>query len=117
MGLTRFALAVRDPKASLAFYERVLGVRATYRDADSIEVQTPGSRDFLVFVRQPRSAGRAGGVQHFGFRLKRPEDIETAIEAIHAAGGRVRERGQFSPGHPFVFFHDVDGYEVEIWYE
>lgn len=117
MGLTHLALAVRDPEASFSFYQQVLGVRATYRDADSIEAQTPGGRDFLVFVRQPRSAGRAGGMKHFGFRLKQPADIATAIEAIHSAGGRIRERGQFSPGHPYVFFHDLDGYEVEIWFD
>lgn len=117
LGLTHLALAVRDPRTSFAFYQRVLGVRATYRDEDSIEVQTPGGRDFLVFVRRARSAGQAGGLEHFGFRLRRPADIEKAVEAVKAAGGRIRERGEFSPGHPFVFFHDPDGYEVEIWYE
>jgi hypothetical protein len=26
-------------------------------------------------------------------------------------------QGEFCPGEPYVFFEDLDGYEVEIWYE
>lgn len=40
-GLTHVALAVRDPKRSLAYFRRVLGVVPVYEDADSIQAQTP----------------------------------------------------------------------------
>ena len=116
-GLTHVALAVRDPQRSLAFYQRVLGVVPVYQDQTFVQVQTPGSRDVIVFERQPRRAGRAGGVAHFGFRLMRAADIERARRAIRAAGGTIRETGEFVPGEPYVFFRDPDGYEVEIWYE
>jgi catechol 2,3-dioxygenase-like lactoylglutathione lyase family enzyme len=110
-GLTHVALAVRDPQRALAFYRAVLGVVAVYQQADFVQAQTPGSRDVLVFERRPRDAGKAGGIAHFGFRLQKPK------AAITAAGGRIREHGEFVPGEPYVFFHDPDGYEVEIWYE
>ena len=71
----------------------------------------------LVFERKPRRAGKAGGVVHFGFRLRRAADIVQALAAIRAAGGTIREHGEFVPGEPYVFFSDPDGYEVEIWYE
>jgi hypothetical protein len=58
----------------------------------------------LVFERKPREAGKSGGVVHFGFRLKRPADISQALAAIRAAGGRVRDHGEFVPGEPYVFF-------------
>jgi catechol 2,3-dioxygenase-like lactoylglutathione lyase family enzyme len=116
-GLTHVALAVRDPQRALRFYQAVLGVVAVYEDDTFVQVQTPGSRDVIVFERRPRTAGKAGGVVHFGFRLKRPEDIECARSAIAAAGGRIRESGEFVPGEPYVFFTDPDGYDVEIWYE
>ena len=116
-GLTHVALAVRDPQRTLAFYKAVVGVVAVYEQDDFVQAQTPGTRDVLVFERRPREAGKAGGIVHFGFRLQKPNDIEAALAAITAAGGKIREHGEFVPGEPYVFFHDPDGYEVEIWYE
>jgi catechol 2,3-dioxygenase-like lactoylglutathione lyase family enzyme len=116
-GLTHVALAVRDPQRSLRFYQAVFGVVAVYESDDFVQAQTPGSRDVLVFERKPRHAGKAGGIAHFGFRLTRAADIERALTTIRAAGGKIREHGEFIPGEPYVFFRDPDGYEVEIWYE
>ena len=116
-GLTHLALDVRDPEASYRFYRTILGSRVTWRDADSIEMQTPGRGDYVVLQRAPRSAGKRGGVSHFGFTLVTPKDIEKAIAAIEEAGGEVTERGFFTRDEPYVFFRDPDGYEVEIWYQ
>ena len=116
-GLTHIALSVRDPQRSLAFYRAVLGMVAVYEDGAFVQAQTPGSRDVIVFERSSRTAGKQGGVAHFGFRLTRPGDIERARQAILAAGGRITSTGEFVPGEPYVFFRDPDGYEVEIWYE
>jgi catechol 2,3-dioxygenase-like lactoylglutathione lyase family enzyme len=115
-GLTHIALAVKDPERSLQFYSRVFGAVAVYKQPDFIQAQTPGSRDVLVFERGTH-AGKPGGVAHFGFRLTKPSDIARAIEAVKAAGGRIRSHGEFCPGEPYVFFSDPDGYEVEIWHE
>ena len=116
-GLTHVALAVRDPKRSLTFYQAVLGVVPVYEQGDFIQAQTPGSRDVLVFEKDARHAGKRGGIAHFGFRLQKPKDITRALDAIRSAGGTIKEHGEFVPGEPYVFFFDPDGYEVEIWYE
>jgi catechol 2,3-dioxygenase-like lactoylglutathione lyase family enzyme len=116
-GLTHIALAVQDPERAFRFYERVFGVVAVYREADFIQAQTPGTRDVLVFERKPDAAGRRGGIAHFGFRLKTPEDIAEAMAAVEQAGGSIQDHGEFVPGEPYLFFLDPDGYEVEIWYE
>ena len=116
-GLTHVALAVRDPQRSMRFYQEVLGVVPVYDSEDVVQAQTPGSRDVLVFERKAGKAGKSGGVLHFGFRLQRPEDIQRAEDVVRTAGGTIKERGEFVPGEPYVFFTDPDGYEVEIWYE
>jgi catechol 2,3-dioxygenase-like lactoylglutathione lyase family enzyme len=116
-GLTHIALGVRDPRRSLQFYRAVLGVVPVYESDDFVQVQTPGTRDVIVLERRPGRAGRVGGIAHFGFRLQRASDIDRARRAIVAAGGRIRETGEFVAGEPYVFFKDPDGYEVEIWYE
>jgi catechol 2,3-dioxygenase-like lactoylglutathione lyase family enzyme len=116
-GLTHIALAVRDPQRSLQFYQAVIGAQPVYEGPDFVQAQTPGSRDVLVFERRKSRAGQIGGVVHFGFRLRRANDIVVAARAVLAAGGTVLQQGEFVPGEPYVFFKDPDGYEVEIWFE
>ena len=116
-GLTHVAVSVRDPRRSAAFYAAVFGCVVVYDQPDFVQMQTPGTRDVLVFERDTEQAGRPGGIKHFGFRLLMPEDIEAAAAAVQAAGGRIRSQGEFCPGEPYLFCEDPDGYEVEIWYE
>jgi catechol 2,3-dioxygenase-like lactoylglutathione lyase family enzyme len=116
-GLTHINLAVRDPDSSLAFYEKVFGVKEYYRDENSIQVLGPGSHDVIAFERDEANAGKSGGIAHFGFRLTEPEDIEAAVTEVKRAGGKLIRRGEFAPGLPFAYVNDPDGYEIEIWFE
>ena len=116
-GLTHLALGVEDPERSLIFYQKVLGVVPIYREPDFIQAQTPGSRDVLVFQKTKRRTRSSGSIAHFGFRLVDPADIAAAVSAVEQAGGTVLDHGEFCPGEPYVFFRDLDGYEVEIWHE
>jgi catechol 2,3-dioxygenase-like lactoylglutathione lyase family enzyme len=115
-GLTHISLSVRDPQRSLDFYSSVFGVREYYRDADQIQVQGPGQFDVIVFERRA-NPGTVGGITHFGFRLTKPEDITVAIEEVKRAGGTILRHGEFSPGFPYAYVQDPDGYEIEIWFE
>jgi catechol 2,3-dioxygenase-like lactoylglutathione lyase family enzyme len=116
-GLTHIALAVADPDRSLRFYGSVFGVREYFRDAATIQVLGPGPHDVMAFERRPGEAGTRGGIIHFGFRLVRPDDIDSAVSAIRDAGGTVISQGEFRPGYPYAFVADPDGYEIEIWFE
>jgi catechol 2,3-dioxygenase-like lactoylglutathione lyase family enzyme len=117
-GLTHLALFVQDVRRSLRFYEQVLGVVPVYQQEGFIQVQTPGSRDVIVFEESTQQANpEGGGIRHFGFRLVNPADIDRVAEEVERAGGTVTAKGEFCPGEPYVFFRDPDGYEVEIWHE
>lgn len=117
-GLTHIAVAVKNIDRASAFYRAVFGAIEVYRGDAFVQLQTPGTRDVLVFEeRDPANVGKSGGVAHFGFRLQNPDDIGAAAAAVVAAGGTVKEQGEFVPGEPYLFATDPDGYEIEIWFE
>ena len=116
-GLTHISLKVADLDRSLAFYSQVFGVVEYFRDVESVQVKGPGAHDVIAFEHGDSGVGEVGGITHFGFRLVRPQDIDDAVVQALAAGGRLLRRGEFSPGYPFAYIADPDGYEIEIWYE
>ncbi|MDP9204637.1 MAG: VOC family protein [Gemmatimonadota bacterium] len=117
LGLTHLALTVSDLERSFQFYHDVFGMLAVYREKTFLQAQTPGARDVLVLEEGTENVGVSGGIRHFGFRLTDARDIDRAAAAIERAGGKIKHRGEFCPGEPYVFFTDPDGYEVEVWYE
>jgi catechol 2,3-dioxygenase-like lactoylglutathione lyase family enzyme len=116
-GLTHVALAVRDVERSLHFYRQVFGVEPYFREEGRIHARTPGCHDVITFDQNAPSPGASAGIVHFGFRLQSPGDIDEAVQSVESAGGKVLERGEFSPGFPYSYIADPDGYEVEIWFE
>ncbi len=115
-GLTHINLEVADPQISLNFYETLFGVKEYFRDENSIQALGPGDKDVLAFVKSER-AGKSGGISHFGFRLRDPADIDDAIAQAKRAGAKILRTGEFSPGFPYMYMLDPDGYEIEVWYE
>lgn len=115
-GLNHVSLSVRDPEVSLDFYRRLFGVREHHREEGSIQVLGPGPHDVLVFEHRP-SHGRPGGIDHFGFRLRDPSHMQHATRLVRELGARILRQGEFSPGYPYLFFEDPDGYTIELWYE
>ena len=115
-GLTHLNLEVADPDVSLRFYESLFGVKEYFRDENSIQVLGPGEKDVIAFVKSDH-AGVTGGISHFGFRLKNPEQIGDAIAQAEDLGAKIVRTGEFAPGLPFLYIEDPDGYEIEIWYE
>jgi len=116
-GLTHINLAVRDAGQSLQFYRQVFGVEEYGRAGGLVHAKTPGCRDVITFDEHAPGAGESRGIVHFGFRLVSPGDIDAAVDEVGRAGGKLVRRGEFSPGYPYAYVADPDGYEVEIWYE
>ena len=82
-----------------------------------ITFKSAASGNVMMFEKNAKAAGKAGGVMHFGFRLTKATDIEAARAAVTEAGGTITETGEFVPGEPYLFATDLDGYTIEIWYE
>jgi GNAT superfamily N-acetyltransferase/catechol 2,3-dioxygenase-like lactoylglutathione lyase family enzyme len=117
-GLTHLAIAVQNVKRTREFYRNVFGMETMYNQEGFVQLTTPGCHDIVVFEEHnsPR-IGQSGGIAHFGFRLKDPNDIHEIKTRIVAAGGKIVGQGEFVKGSPYIFFKDLDGYEVEVWYE
>lgn len=116
-GLTHIAPAVKNAKRSFEFYHKIFAVITVYDQSGWIQAQTPGSRDIIVFEQSAPRTGKSGGIAHFGFRLVDPKDINEAARAVKKAGGEILDKGEFCPGEPYLFFKDLDGYEVEVAFE
>jgi catechol 2,3-dioxygenase-like lactoylglutathione lyase family enzyme len=116
-GLTHVQLVVRDVHRSLAFYQAVFAMEVRFWDGDRmVFIGTPGRRDTITLNQSEdvERAGVAGGVDHIGFRLLDKSRLDDAVAAVIDAGGRVIERGQHSPDHPFAYVADPDGYVIEL---
>jgi catechol 2,3-dioxygenase-like lactoylglutathione lyase family enzyme len=64
-------------------------------------VKGPGPKDILVFEKSESNIGV----------------IDKVVQEVVKAGGTIWKQGEFGPTEPFVFFTDIDGYSIEIWYE
>ncbi|TMI82604.1 MAG: VOC family protein, partial [Bacteroidetes bacterium] len=116
-GLSNIAIAVSDLDQTLAFYKKVFDVQVMYHKDSFLQFTTPGCNDIIVFEMKTADYGQTGGIAHFGFRLRNAEDIDEMARRVSEAGGTIIEKGEFVPGEPYLFFKDLDGYEVEIAYE
>ena len=115
-GLTHIALAVGDVERAFALYARVFGMVAVYRGDGFLQAQTPGSRDVLVFEKSDKR-GQDRRRQAFRLPPRRPGRYRKGGGGDRKAGGTILDKGAFVPGEPYLFFKDLDGYEVEVWYE
>ncbi len=111
-------MAVTDINRTMHFYQQVFDMQTMYHEKSFIQLTTPGCNDILVFEeKKTNEIGKTGGIAHFGFRLREPNDIDEIVDKVKKAGGTIIDKGEFIPGEPYVFFKDLDGYEVEVWYE
>jgi lactoylglutathione lyase len=116
-GLTHLAIGVKDLSRTKRFYQSVFEMEVMYDETDFIQLNTPGSNDIIVFEKNENADGKTGGIAHFGFRLRDPKDIAIIEQKVLKAGGKITNKGEFVPGSPYIFFKDLDNYEVEVWYE
>lgn len=114
-GLTHINLLVADVARAKQFYERVFGLQEMFRDGpDLVFLRPPGTRDTITLQAGPERAGLSGNIDHFGFRLADPGQLEAAIAEVVAGGGSLIERGEHAPGRPYAYVADPDGHVIEL---
>ena len=115
-GLHHININVRDLKRSLAFYEAAFGLTVRFWAGEKmVFIGAEGENDIVTLCEaKPGEPIAGGGVSHFGFRFDKSQSMDAIVAQIEAAGGKLQNRGQHGPDEPFAYFHDPDGYLVEI---
>ncbi len=116
-GLTHIHLIIKDLQRSLDFYQTVFGMEVKFwAGAGLVFLNMPGSSDLIALhqAEGDQPTGSSSGILHFGFQTKNRSDLESAISEVVAAGGALKKRGEFTPGMPFAYVSDPDGYEIEL---
>ncbi len=110
-GLRHLALKTRDLAATERFYTEVLGFEVAFTHRGMTFLRTPGGDDLLNFVRAREDFDpAAGGLDHFGVRLSRPE-WKKRVDSLAQAGVTIRGRR----GRSAVYIRDPNGYTVELY--
>ena len=116
-GISHIAMKVSDLDRAVRFYEQAFGAKQYFWAEHSAQVLGPGPTDVIAFELDPKGAAKAGGLIHFGLRLADPNLLDGVLERVIAAGGTLKERGDFGDNQPYAFVFDPEGYEIEIWHE
>ncbi len=114
-GLNHLQIAVSDLDRSLAFYIGLLGMRELFRGGPNLVFLQSAEGNDIFTLRHADGPvdAPAGGMQHFGFAVKR-EDHAAAVEEARAFGAEVMEVGQHGDNSLYAYIRDPDGYTIEI---
>jgi len=116
--LGRVRLQVADLERSLAFYDRVLGMRAIRRTADSVSLGPHGEDREIVHLRQLRTARpvpKRGllGLYHFAILLPDRASLGRFVAHLAAIGEYAGMSDHFVS--EAVYLTDPDGLGIEVY--
>ncbi len=110
VSLNHINLNVSDIERSMRFYRKALGLVEAFRVGPKmVFLRPPGAAD-VITLHQTEPIGPRG-VSHFGFQVN--GNLDDAVQAVNAAGGRLISRGQHAPGVLYAYIADPDGYVIE----
>ena len=123
-------LTVREPSASRAFYEAVLGFMgytSVRPHDDGLDFDMPAQNGWRCSIALRRARGEAAtrlhdryapGLHHVAFYAADRADVDALHRLLVGIGAAVldapAEYPQYGPGYYAVFFADPDGLKLEF---
>lgn len=115
LGLRHLALNVADPQISKAFYRDLLGMEVEW-EPDPENVYMTSGQDNLALHKAPPGTV-AGALDHFGFVVTDPDDVDRWEAKVRAFGARVAKPTKtHRDGARSFYFFDPDGYLIQLLY-
>ena len=117
LGLRHVALNVSDPARSKEFYTRVLKMDVEWEpDPDNIYLTSQG-QDNLALHRAKNPAIGASRLDHIGFVLPTPEDVDQWYAWVHTQKVKiVQEIKTHRDGARSFYMEDPDGVVIQMIY-
>src|SRR5690349_10768473 len=88
-------LNVSDIERSVRFYREAFGLKENFREGPRMVFLSPQGADDVITLHQTGPVGPQG-VAHFGFQVE-GGNLEDAVAAVVAAGGKFLSNGQHAP--------------------
>jgi catechol 2,3-dioxygenase-like lactoylglutathione lyase family enzyme len=118
LGLRHVALNVRDVQKSVAFYCSMLGMRVEWQpDPENVYLTSGG--DNLAIHKLPEGSenGPIQHLNHLGFIVARPEDVDLVAERVQAHGISLAQPVKaHRDGARSFYFRDPDGILIQLLY-
>jgi catechol 2,3-dioxygenase-like lactoylglutathione lyase family enzyme len=117
-GLRHLALNVADVAASTEFYSSLFGMQVVWQpDPDNVYLSS--GCDNLALHKAATEAAHSGQrLDHLGFIVEKPEDVDRAAEALAARRiSLLRPPRTHRDGSRSLYFADPDGNSIQILYE
>lgn len=122
-GLRHLALRVTDIEKARQFYQGLLGMKTVW-EPDPGNIYLSSGQDNLALhqipdaelVRYRQGAGQF--MDHFGFLVEKPEQVEEVFKKMETAGVRIiKPMKRHRDGSVSFYMADPDGNVIQILYE
>jgi catechol 2,3-dioxygenase-like lactoylglutathione lyase family enzyme len=117
-GLRHLALNVVDVSASVEFYSSLFGMRVVWQPDPDNAYLSSGCDNLALHRASADVSQRGQRLDHLGFIVERPEDVDRAAEAL--AVRRIpllRPPRTHRDGSRSLYLTDPDGNVIQILYE
>jgi catechol 2,3-dioxygenase-like lactoylglutathione lyase family enzyme len=122
-GLRHLALRVTDIQKARDFYQGLLGMKTVW-EPDPENVYLSSGQDNLALHQIPNAElaqyrqGIGQFMDHFGFLIEKPEQVEEIFKKMETAGVRIiKPVKQHRDGSVSFYMADPDGNVIQILYE
>ena len=118
LGLRHVALNVRSVPASVEFYCSVLGMRVEWEpDPDNVYLTSGGDNLAIHKLPEGRIPDAVQTLNHIGFIVSRPEDVDEIAVRVQAHGIELVEPVKtHRDGAKSFYFRDPDGILIQLLY-